>query len=800
MTRFAFVLFAAAFAFASIPHPVRADAARIPGGGDPTTDCFAEYEALGDATEQPDGPTQVICTDCDPSCDQDGVATPNGSCTFELALCLGQDDATCTSPALRKVRARRRQLVVPDLDATECGPFMSNELRARSEGAPPRRKRVRVRAVTNETKRRVDRDTMEIVCLPRPTGEACPVSVHAPCADHDPLRRAYFGDLHIHTRHSFDANAFDVVTTPRQAYKFAKGEPVLLPPLDASGAGTRSIQIDRPLDFAAVTDHSEFLGEIEQCTTPGSMGYDSTRCVTLRTDPTGINGAATFGFLLTPVQPARDAAICGPDGTGCVPVAESVWRRMQLAAEAEYDRSAACTFTTFVGYEYTAATFISTNHRNVIFRNSRVPFPTTVFEQPTEQGLWSELKATCLDAGTGCDVLAIPHNSNESNGRMFQVEYPGATTPAEEQAAALFRAQMEPVLEIYQHKGDSECRNGLSGVIGAPDELCEFEKEVQPTFEDCGDGVGSTGAARRGCYSRRDYARGILLEGLKEVERIGANPYQLGFIGSTDTHNGTPGAVMENGFLGHRGLDDDTPARRLGRGTLTLGGISFSPGGLAGVWAEENSRDSIFDSLRRREVFATSGPRIAPRFFGGWGLPAGLCSDPDMIQSAYAAGVPMGAVLPMPPPAATAPAFLVSALKDVGTVAMPGTQLQRIQIVKGWRENGESHVQVYEAAGDPENGATVDDTTCQTSGAGFDSLCGLWTDPDFDPTEHAFYYARVVENPTCRWSTWECNALGVDCSNPGSIPPEFTQCCNPDFPRVIQERAWTSPIFYTPSS
>jgi hypothetical protein len=161
--------------------------------------------------------------------------------------------------------------------------------------------------------------------------------------------------------------------------------------------------------------------------------------------------------------------------------------------------------------------------------------------------------------------------------------------------------------------------------------------------------------------------------------------------------------------------------------------------------------------------------------------------------------VPMGTVLPAPPPA-TAPSFLVSALKDAGTVATPGTPLQRIQIVKGWRESGESHVQVYEVAGDPDNGATVDDTTCETSGAGFDSLCGLWTDPDFDPAEHAYYYARVVENPTCRWSAWECNSLGVDCSDPGSVPAEFANCCSPDFPRTIQERAWTSPIYYVPES
>jgi hypothetical protein len=412
-----------------------------------------------------------------------------------------------------------------------------------------------------------------------------------------------------------------------------------------------------------------------------------------------------------------------------------------------------------------------------------VPFPTTYYEQPTPQGLWTELGNTCLDAGTGCDALIIPHNPNESNGKMFRV-------PVEDAAQAAVRAAMEPLLEIYQHKGDSECRNGLSGILGAPDELCDFEKEQYGPFVDCGDGTGSFGASHLGCVSRRDFARGALLEGLKEEERIGVNPFQLGFIGSTDTHNGAAGFVGEDTFVGHRGTDDDTPAKRLGRGTLTIGGISFSPGGLAGVWAEENSRDGIFRALRRREVFATSGPRITPRFFGGWNLTPTLCSDPDMVQDAYAQGVTMGSSLPAPPPGATAPSFLVSALRDPGTIAKPGTQLQRIQIVKGWRENDESHYQVYEVAGDALNGADVDTDTCVTSGTGFDSLCAVWSDPDFDPAEHAFYYARVVENPTCRWSAYECNRLA-----PAERP---ASCSDPTWPKAIQERAWTSPIWFTP--
>jgi len=651
-------------------------------------------------------------------------------------------------------------------------------------------RRLKAAAITSEIPRRVDRNRAKLVCLPRPAEEPCPVDVREPCADHDALRRAFFGDLHVHTKYSFDAQAFDVPTTPDRAYDFARGTPIALTPLDGAGNPTQVVQIDRPLDFAAVTDHSEFLGEVQMCITPGSAAYDTTFCTNYRTLP-GANATAIFGIQLVNPGVPRLAPVCGADELGCIPDAMAVWRRHQLAADAAYDRTAACRFTSFVGYEYTAATGISTLHRNVIFRNERVPFPITYFEQPAPQGLWTELQSACQDSGTGCDALVIPHNSNESNGKMFQVAYPGAATLAEEQAQAAQRAAMEPVLEIFQHKGDSECRNGLSGILGAEDELCDFEKEQYASFADCGDGTGAGGAARQGCVSRRDFARGALLEGLKEAERIGVNPFALGFIGSTDTHNGTPGFVGEETFVGHRGTDDDTPETRLSRGTLTIGGISFNPGGLAGVWAEENSRDAIFRALRRREVFATSGPRITPRFFGGWGLSPALCDDPGMVAAGYATGVPMGGTLAPAPPAA-APSFLVSALRDPGTVARPGTPLQRIQIVKGWREDDASHYEVYEVAGDPLNGAGVDADTCETSGTGFDSLCAVWTDPDFDPAEHAFYYARVVENPVCRWSAHECNRLA-----PEDRP---ALCDDPAWPKTIQERAWTSPIWFVPAS
>jgi uncharacterized protein DUF3604 len=611
---------------------------------------------------------------------------------------------------------------------------------------------------------------------------------HAPCVARNPLRSVYYGDLHVHTTYSFDAHAFDVQTTPQQAYAFARGAAVQLPPLDASGHGTQTLRLARPLDFAAVTDHSEFLGEVEACTTPGSAGYDSTSCRTFRAG--GNQGVGVLGALLAFTHPRRAADICG-DGAVCRDAAGQVWQRIQDAAEGAYDRSAQCSFTSFVAYEYSAGTSLSTLHRNVLFRNAHVPFPTTYFEQPTPLGLWRELKTTCLDAGIDCDTLAIPHNSNESNGHMFFVEYPGATSVDEERAQAELRATLEPVVEIYQHKGDSECMNGLSGILGQPDELCTFEKRRKPPFDDCGDGKGTLGTTGLGCVSRYDFVRNALLFGLTEQDRLGVNPYRLGITASTDTHNGTPGATEENTFIGHRGADDDTPEKQLGSGALYPGGIIFSPGGLTGVWAEENSRNSIFDALKRREVFGTSGTRIAVRFFGGWEYGTGLCDDPRLLDKAYAGGVAMGGTLALRPQPATSPTFILSALRDSGTSTRPGVGLQRLQIIKGWIADGQPHQKVFDAAGGADNGAAVDTDTCTPLGTGADALCTVWSDPEFDPAQRAFYYARVIENPSCRWSTYTCNRLPTD-----QRPPA---CTDPAMPKTIQERAWTSPIWYEPA-
>lgn len=624
------------------------------------------------------------------------------------------------------------------------------------------------------------------------------VEAREPCAAADPLRRLFFGDLHVHTGYSFDAQAFDVRHTPADAYRFAGGAALRLPPLGPDGEGTQTLQLDRPLDFAAVTDHSEFLGEVEACTLPGSDTYDSASCRSYRQG--GGPAIAKLGLVLAFGDPQRDPNICREDGGVCRSLAGQVWQRVQQAAEAAYDRSAACRFTSFVAYEYSAAPGLSTMHRNVIFRNDRVPPPISTFEQPTAEGLWQELSTRCQQAGTGCDVLAIPHNPNESNGRMFRLEYPEGASLDEQRQAARTRAAMEPLVEIYQHKGDSECENALAGPLGAPDEACDFEKPRRKVV-DCGETIGSGGTMRSGCLARRDFVRYALLDGLREELRLGENPLRLGLIASTDTHNATPGASAEDRFIGHRGSDDDTAEKQLSAGGLTPGGLEFSPGGLVGVWAEENSRPSLFDALRRREVLGTSGPRIALRFFGGWGdawgsagSDAPLCHDPQLVRKGYGQGVPMGGVLPRSDDGERprGPVFVVSALRDPGDRRQPGDKLQVIQLIKGWiAADGAPHYRVIDLAGDRKNGATVDDATCQPSGPGADSLCAVWRDDSFDPRQPAFYYVRVLQNPSCRWNAHTCNALP-----PARRPPA---CSDPTVPRIVQERAWSSPIYYSPT-
>lgn len=577
-----------------------------------------------------------------------------------------------------------------------------------------------------------------------------------PCTDHNPYRNAYFGDLHVHTSYSFDAYTASVRNDPVAAYQFAKGEEVPL-------SGGRTAQLSRPLDFAAVTDHSEFLGEVELCTVPGSASYSTTFCTTYRS---GLIGFAIMGADLIAENPTRSTGACGRDGSRCPPAAATVWGRIQSAAEDAYDRSAACSFTSFVAYEWTATTNQSMRHRNVIFRNAEVPeLPISYYEATTPLDLWNSLETNCLESDTECDVVVIPHNPNFSAGHQFEVEA-GNTTDEQRERASL-EATMEPLIEINQHKGASECHEMFS-----TDEACSFE--IIPRDLCGGDGEGT---GNGNCYAKVDFLRGILLKGMQENESLGVNRLKLGVIGSTDTHNGTPGNTDESTYQGHLGSAEETTALRLDAATN-------SPGGLAGVWAVENSRDAIFEALRRRETFATSGVRVRVRLFGGWSYADNLCDTTDALETAYRDGVPMGGDLSASPSAEAAPTFLVSAMQDE-------TPLAAVQIIKGWIDaEGAAHEEVYDVAGDPTApGASVDLDSCEPSGDGMSMPCEVWTDPDFDPDLPAFYYARVLENPTCRWSTRECNA--IEGARPAS-------CDDESVPKTVQERAWSSPIWYTP--
>ena len=629
-----------------------------------------------------------------------------------------------------------------------------------------------------------------------------------PCRDFEPLRRPHFGDTHVHTAWSFDASSQDTRNTPTDAYKFAQGGRMGIQPYDDNDRAGRQIQIDRPLDFAAVTDHSEFLGEIRMCTTSGATGYWHPVCIAHRWYP-----QLTFGTLAAyGLAGKKRWGFCGEDNQDCMAAANSTWRDIQAAAEQAYDRSADCSFTSFVGYEWTATVGTGQNlHHNVIFRNEQVPERALSWiESPSQVHLWDYLEQECVADRPGCDAVVIPHNSNLSGGLMFKSarisdeSIPEGPVTAEE---ATRRARWNTLFEVMQHKGSSECDNRTA--MWAGDEYCNFEKMGYDSF-----GGKNTGMAAGGAMDwlaifvsdedlpvtrlpdASNFLRHGLKKGLQQQQELGVNSFKFGLISSTDTHIAAPGLTMEKNHPGHGGAG-------MGSGDgLPVGlpdELEYGPGGLAVLYAEENTRDALFAAMQRREAYATSGTRPLLRFFGGWDYPQDLCSADDMVARGYAGGVPMGGDLPTAPSSAAAPRFIISALMDSGTENYPGSPLQRVQVIKGWYENGELREQVLDVAGG-NNDASVDINSCQQSGSGHRQLCTVWTDPVFNPEAPAFYYTRVLENPSCRWSQRICADAGVRCENPESIPPGMENCCAAEHQKVIQERAWSSPIWYTPPS
>lgn len=581
-------------------------------------------------------------------------------------------------------------------------------------------------------------------------------------------RQAWFGDLHVHSSWSLDGYIFGNDNDPRAAYRFARGAALPI----AAGATTQ--QLRRPLDFAAVTDHAETMGYYQLCMVDKlSAAYASKECAMTRARDLRLFFTGFRNLAANP--PQHLAEVC--DGNqACRDAAIGPWKALQAIAE---EFNAPGEFTTFKAYEYTGnLPKGGMLHRNVIFANATVPAEAmSAFDLASARELWQWLDESC----TGdCEVITIPHNSNLSWGLTFaDKNVDGSDWTANDQR---LRARFDRLAEIYQAKGNSECQLG----IGTNDEFCNFEQLLRPCESE----------GEIACMRQTSFVRNGLKMGLQLEEKLGLNPYQYGIIASTDTHNGTPGDTREVGYQGHQAGEATVEQRLTGghRAKEGRGAVNYNPGGLAGAWAEQNTRGSLFAAFKRRETFGTSGNRIRIRLFAAENYPDDILARSDVIELAYREGVPMGSNLPVAKDA-SAPVLLVLASQDPDANA-----LQRLQVIKGWLDAaGESHELTYDIACSdglapnpknrrcPDNGASVDIADCSVTGAaGASQLAAVWHDPDFDPSQRAFYYARVLENPSCRWSTYDLIA------SEGKIQPSS------DVPKVIQERAWSSPVWLQP--
>ncbi|MBK6277410.1 MAG: DUF3604 domain-containing protein [Gammaproteobacteria bacterium] len=591
-------------------------------------------------------------------------------------------------------------------------------------------------------------------------GAAAAANTAAPAA-----RQVLYGDLHIHTALSADAFSTGTRTLPDDAYRYAKGEAI------AHGAGF-TVQLKRPLDFAAVTEHSEYLGSMREFLNPASpLSRHPLAKLFASPDP-----ADAFKALM---QISDDASHDGSlDELLDLPeVNMAAWREVIAAAERHNEPGR---FTTLIGYEWTSTPDEINLHRNVIFRGSAVPGqPFSRIDSDKPEDLWRFLDE---QRAQGIEGMAIPHNANASDGMMWaRTDSAGQPVDA---AWARQRSRNEPIAEIVQIKGQSEAHPLLS----TEDEFANYEMWTTRM---------SGAKIPRASKPEGSYARDALKTGLSLGASLGVNPYDFGMIGSSDTHNSAP-PIEEDNYHGKLTQLDGTAAMRAGRVARSAEAraagreTAYSAAGLAAVWADANTREAIYDALRRKETFATSGTRISLRFFGGWEFAPALVQAPDFVAQAYASGVPMGSQLPAGA-ARGAPRFAVLATKDPD-----GANLDRVQIIKGWLDaEGRAQEKIFDVAwaGErvidaasgklPAVGTTVDvKTATYRNTIGAAELAAVWQDPEFQPQARAFYYVRVLEIPTPRWSTFDAVKLGTAAQEPAAI----------------QERAWSSPIWFVPAA
>ncbi len=565
-----------------------------------------------------------------------------------------------------------------------------------------------------------------------------------------PDRKALFGELHLHTQWSFDAYYMSTRRSPDDAYEFAKGKPM-------KHSNGQTYQISRPLDFMAVTDHGMFMGVFAMIADPAHpLSNLPIREKVVSGDLA--TGSKAFGEMITAHRRGTPM-----EGTDTPETRKEAWDHVIASANRHNDPG---NFTALIAYEWTSTPDGQNLHRNVIFKGDTAPPIFTRLESSDPENLWAWMDGIRKD---GHDVLAIPHNVNLSDGRAFEREDSFDNPFTQEYADT--RNRNEPLVEVSQIKGTSEAHPMLS----PNDEFADFGLHERYVA------VAKPITNFRGGYVRYAYRTGLEIQDIE-----GFNPYRFGLIAASDSHSGIVPSQEDN-YSGPRGngpTPEDAARQRMG----SLRSRQFGASGLAGVWSKENTREGIFDSLSRKETWGTTGPRIQVRFFGGFDMAEVNPDEADWVESAYEKGVPMGSTLKSG--STGAPTFALWAIKDPDSA-----NLDRVQIVKGWSSGGVSHEQVYDAlwsenrVKDPKTGKlpavgnTVDLETLEYSNSiGAVELKGTWTDPKFRADHNAFYYARVLEIPTPRWSSFDAKLLGI---------PFPT-----DVPKTIQERAYTSPIRY----